>query len=55
MFDEKFIRSHLSQLQVIQEAINMFEKKNKTFKLASKEPNVEEQVSFFRRFFFFRY
>lgn len=32
-------------LQVIQEAIDVFQKKNETFKLASKELNVDEPVS----------
>jgi len=32
-------------LQVIQEAIDVFQRKNETFKLASKELNVEDPVS----------
>lgn len=32
-------------LQVIRDAIDVFQKKNETFKLASKELNVEEPVS----------
>lgn len=31
--------------QVIQEAIDVFQQKNETFKLASKEPNSENHVS----------
>ncbi|KAL7371028.1 hypothetical protein ABVT39_016651 [Epinephelus coioides] len=31
-------------IKVIQEAINVFQRKNETFKLASKEPNVEERT-----------
>lgn len=31
--------------QVIQEAIDVFQQKNETFKLASKEPNSEDHVS----------
>lgn len=31
--------------QVIQEATDVFQQKNETFKLASKEPNSEDHVS----------
>ena len=37
--------SYLSCIQVIQEAIDEFQKKNETFKMASKELSVEEPVS----------
>lgn len=39
------IKSFLPLLQAIQGAIDEFQKKNETFKLASKELNVEEPVS----------
>lgn len=43
-------KAYLPYLQVIQGAIEEFQKKNETFKLASKELNVEEPVSLNKKF-----